>query len=77
MAAAISAASTLQRNTNARGSKLKTLLKRVWHDDNGQDIAEYALMLTVILLIVVATVSSIGTSANSIFDKVANQLASV
>ena len=55
---------------------MEILLKRFWHDDNGQDIAEYALMLTVILLIVVATVSSIGTSANSIFDNVANKLAS-
>ncbi len=48
----------------------------IWNDDQGQDIAEYALMLTVILLIVVAAVSAIGTNANSVFTAVANKLAS-
>lgn len=50
------------------------LLWNVWNDDQGQDIAEYAVMLTVILLIVAATVSSIGTNANSIFSNVATEL---
>jgi Flp pilus assembly pilin Flp len=50
------------------------LLWKVWNDDNGQDIAEYALMLTVILLIVAATVSSIGTNAQNIFSNVATKL---
>ncbi|MBV9610582.1 MAG: hypothetical protein JO187_13555 [Acidobacteria bacterium] len=48
----------------------------LWHDDTAQDIAEYALMLTVILLIVAATVSSIGTNAQTIFSNVANALTS-
>jgi Flp pilus assembly pilin Flp len=50
------------------------LLWKVWSDDDGQDIAEYALMLTVILLIVAATVSAIGTNANTVFNAVAGQL---
>jgi Flp pilus assembly pilin Flp len=50
------------------------LLWQVWSDDKGQDIAEYALMLTVILLIVAATVQSIGTNAQNIFSNVANKL---
>ncbi|MBV9087511.1 MAG: hypothetical protein JOY79_08510 [Acidobacteriaceae bacterium] len=50
------------------------LLWKVWNEDQGQDIAEYALMLTVILLIVAATVSSIGTNAQTIFSNVANKL---
>jgi Flp pilus assembly pilin Flp len=53
---------------------VKLLLKNLWRDNEGQDIAEYALMLTVILLIVAATVSSIGTNAQSIFDNVATKL---
>ncbi len=52
-----------------------TTLWRIWNDDQGQDIAEYALMLTVILLIVVAAVSAIGTNANAVFNAVANKLA--
>jgi Flp pilus assembly pilin Flp len=50
------------------------ILRAVWKDDQGQDIAEYALMLAVILLIVAATVSAIGTNANSVFNAVAKQL---
>ena len=49
-------------------------LKQIWNDDRGQDIAEYAMMLAVILLIVTATVSSIGTNANTVFSNAANKL---
>lgn len=50
------------------------LLTRFWNNDEGQDIAEYALMLAVILVIVITTVTMIGTNANTIFSKVANAL---
>ncbi len=43
-------------------------------DDRGQDIAEYALMLTVILLIVIASVTAIGGNANNMFNAAASQL---
>jgi Flp pilus assembly pilin Flp len=50
------------------------LLNRVWTNDEGQDIAEYALMLAVILVIVIVTVQAIGTNANTIFSKVVSAL---
>jgi Flp pilus assembly pilin Flp len=50
------------------------LLTQFWNNDEGQDIAEYALMLAVILVIVIATVATIGTNANTIFSKVADAL---
>jgi len=50
------------------------LLRRLWSEDSGQDIAEYAMMLAVILLIVAATVSSIGSNANSVFASAANKI---
>ncbi len=53
---------------------MMSLLRRIWQDEQGQDIAEYALMLTVILLIVVASVSLIGGNANAIFNNVASRL---
>ena len=53
---------------------MSALLGRIWADDKGQDIAEYAMMLAVILLIVAATVGAIGTNANTIFSNAANQL---
>ncbi len=51
-----------------------SLLLNIWKQDDGQDIAEYALMLTVILLVVAATVMTIGDNANTIFKSVAGQL---
>ncbi len=51
-----------------------SIIWKLWNDDQGQDIAEYGLMLAVILLIVVAAVSAIGTNANTVFNTVASQL---
>jgi Flp pilus assembly pilin Flp len=51
-----------------------SLLRRLWHDDQGQDIAEYAVMLAVILLLVVGTIKLIGTNANSTFSNVASTI---
>jgi Flp pilus assembly pilin Flp len=53
---------------------MKSLLRRLWHDDQGQDIAEYAVMLAVILLLVVGTIKLIGTNANSTFSNVASTI---
>jgi len=53
---------------------METLIKRLWADDQGQDIAEYAVMLAVILLLLVGTIRLIGTNANSTFSNVASNL---
>ena len=50
------------------------LVRRVWMDDEGQDIAEYAVMLAVILVIVVGTIRLIGSNANNVFSNVASSL---
>jgi Flp pilus assembly pilin Flp len=46
--------------------------KFLWRNEEGQDIAEYAVMLAVILVIVIGTVRLIGTNANSVFSQVAS-----
>jgi Flp pilus assembly pilin Flp len=46
----------------------------VIYSDEGQDIAEYAVMVSVILLIVVATVRLIGSNANTVFSQVASSI---
>ncbi len=56
---------------------MKELLRRIWTDEGGQDIAEYVMMLGLILCIVVATVLLIGTEANRIFQEVYAALAGV
>ena len=50
------------------------LLIKLWREDEGQDIAEYAVMLAVILVLVVGTVRLIGSNANTAFSSVASSL---
>jgi pilus assembly protein Flp/PilA len=47
---------------------------RLWAENEGQDIAEYAVMLAVILVIVVGTLQLIGSNANNVFSSVASSI---
>jgi Flp pilus assembly pilin Flp len=49
-------------------------LQKLWNDEQGQDIAEYAVMLAVILVIVVGTIRLIGSNANNVFSNVGSAL---
>ena len=50
------------------------LVSRLWKNDEGQDIAEYAVMLAVILVVVVGTIRLIGSNANNAFSEVASSI---
>jgi Flp pilus assembly pilin Flp len=50
------------------------LLQRLCTDDAGQDIAEYAVMLAVVLVLVIGTIRLIGTNANTVFSTAASAL---
>jgi len=49
------------------------LLENIW-SEQGQDIAEYAVMLAVILVIVVGTIRLVGSNANSVFSQAASSI---
>jgi pilus assembly protein Flp/PilA len=49
-------------------------LQQLWNDERGQDIAEYAVMLAVILVIVVGTIRLIGSNANTVFSQVGSAI---
>jgi Flp pilus assembly pilin Flp len=51
---------------------IKDLTPLLWRNEDGQDIAEYAVMLAVILVIVIGTIRLIGSNANNVFSSVAN-----
>jgi Flp pilus assembly pilin Flp len=53
---------------------MSNLIRRLWSEDAGQDIAEYAVMLAVILVLVVGTVRLIGSNANTAFSNVASSI---
>jgi Flp pilus assembly pilin Flp len=56
------------------GRKMKKVLQTLWSDQQGQDIAEYAVMLAVILVLVVGTIRLVGSNANNVFSSVASSV---
>jgi len=50
------------------------VIQRLWSEQDGQDVAEYAVMLAVVLVIVVGTVRLIGSNANNVFSEVGSGL---
>lgn len=56
------------------GSPVNRFLQALCSDDSGQDIAEYAVMLAVILVIVVGTIRLIGSNANTVFSQVGSAI---
>jgi Flp pilus assembly pilin Flp len=53
---------------------MSKLIRRLWSEEEGQDIAEYAVMLAVILVLVVGTIRLIGTNSNNVFSNTASSI---
>jgi len=53
-------------------------MRNTWHqllhEEQGQDIAEYAVMLAVILVLVVGTIRLVGSQSNNVFSSVASSV---
>ena len=54
--------------------RMRGLAKLLWRNEEGQDIAEYAVMLAVILVLVIGTVRLIGGNANNVFSGAASTI---
>jgi Flp pilus assembly pilin Flp len=50
------------------------LFRKLWWHNEGQDIAEYAVMLAVILVVVVGTIRLVGSHANTVFSSAASSI---
>jgi pilus assembly protein Flp/PilA len=48
--------------------------RELWLDENGQDVAEYAVMLAVILVIAVGTMQLVGTNAGNVFSQIGSSI---
>jgi Flp pilus assembly pilin Flp len=59
---------------SSTGASMTEFLRRLWPQEEGQDIAEYAVMLAVILVLVVGTIRLIGGSANNVFSATASSI---
>jgi Flp pilus assembly pilin Flp len=53
---------------------MSQFFRSLYNDEQGQDIAEYAVMLAVILVLVIGTVRLIGGNANNVFSGVASNM---
>jgi len=53
---------------------MTSLFRRFWMEEKGQDIAEYAVMLALILVLVVGTIRLVGSNANNVFSSVASSV---
>lgn len=61
-------------NLEEREEPVKRFLHQLWSEERGQDIAEYAVMLAVILVIVIGTVRLIGSNSNTVFSQVGSAI---
>jgi Flp pilus assembly pilin Flp len=53
---------------------MKSHLLRLWKDDSGQDLTEYALLLVLVTLFAFAALQSLSTKINTVYDTAANDL---
>lgn len=53
---------------------MNNFLSKLWSDEQGEDIAEYSVMLAVILVIVVGTIRLIGSNAGNVFSQVGSAI---
>ncbi len=53
---------------------MRDVLRSLWLGDEAQDIAEYAVMLAVILVLVIGTIRLIGSSATNVFSSTASSI---
>jgi Flp pilus assembly pilin Flp len=77
-AQAVGPARQQHSNTISKGvfnmKNINAVWRKLWREEDGQDIAEYAVMLAVILVIVVGTIRLIGSNANNVFSSVASSI---
>jgi pilus assembly protein Flp/PilA len=53
---------------------MSNLLKRLWSEEQGQDLTEYALLLVLISLVAVTSITTIGKTVSDVFANAAANL---
>jgi pilus assembly protein Flp/PilA len=51
-----------------------TIVKRLWREEEGQDLTEYALLMVLIALLAIASMQTIGTTISNVFSNAAANL---
>jgi pilus assembly protein Flp/PilA len=76
------AAAAFRSSGEVRGSakfaveenEMKSLLVRLWNEQEGQDLTEYALLLVLLSLAAIASLSTLATAINSVFSSASTNL---
>ena len=55
-------------------SEMKNLLARLWNEEDGQDLTEYALLVVLVALGSVAAMGSLSTAISKAFSSAATNL---
>lgn len=55
-------------------SKMKNLLKRLWKEEEGQDLVEYGLLVVLVALGAIAGMSKLASAINTAFSSAATNL---
>jgi pilus assembly protein Flp/PilA len=58
-----------------RNDLMKNLMIRLWKEEEGQDLTEYALLLVLLSLAAIATLGTLASAINSVFNQAAGNLA--
>ena len=58
-----------------RGNFMKNLLMRLWKEEEGQDLTEYALLLVLLSLAAIGSLGKLATAINTVFSTAAGNLA--
>jgi Flp pilus assembly pilin Flp len=61
--------------TNGQGGIMQRFTRRLWQDEKGQDLTEYALLLVLISLVATASISTIGQTVSDVFANAAANVA--
>jgi pilus assembly protein Flp/PilA len=55
---------------------MKTLLTRLWKEEEGQDLTEYALLLVLVALGAITAMGTLANTINNVFNAAATKLSS-
>ena len=53
---------------------MKNLLMRLWHEEEGQDLTEYALLVVLLALAAIVAMKSLGSAISNVFSNAASNL---
>jgi pilus assembly protein Flp/PilA len=57
-----------------RGNMMNKLLKRLWHEEEGQDLVEYGLLVVLVALFAITAMKALATGISTAFSSAASSL---